>query len=79
MVMIDELLPRILAAKAGDAEFILARCPSGEWFAAIGNQSDHVALGEAITYGEKYADFYAEGGTASDALGALAVKMNVTA
>lgn len=76
--MIEELIDRIFAAKAGDKEFVLStgwEC----WFAAIGNKSNCVAIGEAITYGEDQADFYAEGATAKEALEALLNKMAVTA
>jgi hypothetical protein len=77
--MIDELIDRILAAKSGDKEFILSMDCQGQWFAAIGNKSEHVCIGEQLAYGEDGADFYAEGPSASGALDALLSKMAVTA
>lgn len=61
-------IDKIIAAKTGDGEFILSRDNLGGWFAAIGNKSEFICIGEAISYGTDAADFYAEGDTALVAL-----------
>jgi hypothetical protein len=78
--MITDLVNRIIAAKAGDTEFILSNVRGRDcWFAAIGNDSEHVCLGEGISYsGSLGADFYAEGQTPEEALEALLAKVSVT-
>ena len=50
----------LIELKNGDKEFLF--CGSGTtWLAAIGNKSQHVSLGEAITYSNDAADFSVEG------------------
>ena len=73
--MSDELLANIFAAKTGDSQFILSRDNLGGWFAAIGNKSQSICIGEAVSYGADEADFYAEGATAEQALENLLRKM----
>jgi hypothetical protein len=75
----EDLINRIIAAKEGDKEFILSLDPMGRWFAAIGNKSEYVCIGEQLAYGDNGADFYAKGSSAAEALDALAAMMNVTA
>lgn len=53
--------------KTGDFEFILSGQGSS-WFAAIGNKSEHVSLGEALMYGDGAADFLVEGASACEVL-----------
>lgn len=53
--------------KTGDTEFVLSGKGSS-WFAAIGNKSEHVSLGEAVTYDDSAADFLVEGASAHDVL-----------
>lgn len=65
---IDILIAAIFTAKTGDSEFILSRDNVGGWFAAIGNKSEHICIGEAISYTTDDADFYAEGETARETL-----------
>ncbi len=62
----NDFFTSLLALKDGNKEFVLTM--DGEWFAAIGNKSEHVSLGEAITYGDTAAEFSAEGATAHEVL-----------
>jgi hypothetical protein len=65
----EALIAAILAHKTGDGEFILSGDPTGRWFAAAGNKSKNVCMGEQIAYGhEEGVDFYAEGASAREAL-----------
>lgn len=63
-----DLILSILATKKGNREFILTFDGGEEWEAAIGNTSKHVALGEAITYGDNFAEFIAVGNGPFEAL-----------
>ncbi len=65
---IDELIGILDRHKVGDKEFILSR-EADEWVAAIGNKSEWICLGEAMSYGDDgAADFHAKGPTAHAAL-----------
>lgn len=60
MTINDDFFTSLVALKGGDKEFLF--CGSGTtWLAAIGNKSQHVSLGEAITYSNDAADFSVEG------------------
>lgn len=65
---IEDLIAFIMGAKFGDKEFILSRDNLGGWFAAIGNKSKSVCIGEAISYTTDDADFYVEGDGAYDTM-----------
>lgn len=75
MLETPDLIARIIAAKEGNTEFLLTSWGEGKWQAAIGNRSNAVAIGEAITYGDDQVDFCAEGTTAEETLAALLAKI----
>ncbi len=57
----------MIEMKDGNREFVLSGSDES-WYAAIGNKSEHVSIGEAITYGDDNVDFVAEGKSALEAL-----------
>lgn len=57
----------LIALKNGNKEFALGYA-GGEWFAAIGNKSDHVNICEALAYSPTAADFVADGASAEEVL-----------
>ena len=73
--MVDDQIAAAMEAKSGDKEFILSCDNQGGWFAAIGNKSQYVCIGEAISYTTDDADFYAEGDTAGEAMKNLLAAM----
>lgn len=58
---IDLLISLMSAKKSGNREFILTSHDSNTWIAAIGNKSQHVSIGEILSYGAENVEFYAEG------------------
>lgn len=78
-MLLEEMIRRCIAAKEGDRAFILtieqwSDGTTGDWFAAIGNKSKHVGIGEIIGYDDGV-DFEAEGKTPMEAVEALYAKL----
>lgn len=57
----------LIELKNGDKEFALGYV-GGEWFAAIGNKSDHVNICEALAYSPTAADYVVDGASAEEVL-----------
>ena len=66
-VLEENFFASLEALKDGDKQFILSGS-GNEWFAAIGNMSAHVSIGEAITYSDDAADFIVTGSSAIEVL-----------
>lgn len=50
----------MLELKEGNREFVLSGS-GDQWYAAIGNKSEHVSIGEAVTYGDDNVEFLVGG------------------
>ncbi len=57
----------LIEMKEGNREFVLSGS-NESWYAAIGNKSEHVSIGESITYGDDNVDYVAEGKSPLEAL-----------
>lgn len=62
-----DLISSIIMWKQGDKEFILS-FDGSHWWAAIGNKSTSMAIGEAVTHDSRFVEFYAEADNSTEAL-----------
>lgn len=63
-----DIIEKIIAAKPGNKEFVLGHRGSSDWYAAIGNKSSSMSIGECLSYGEDGVEFFANGQSSDDAL-----------